>query len=122
MFPKHVESLDPNAGVGYEIVGDLHQGLEDRYDKIKWISITQEFGTFKPVRVIRASRDENRWTQWGQYDTESEAKDHWSRTENDFFIQGKLSIDALNRQYLAECRKSYHVAILLHLLPQHLLI
>lgn len=79
MFPKHVESLDPNAGVGYEIVGDLHQGLEDRYNKIKWISITQEFGTFKPVKVIRASLTENRWTQWGQYDTESEAKEHWSR-------------------------------------------
>ena len=79
MFPKHVESLDPNAGVGYEIVGDLHQGLEDRYDNIKWISITQEFGTFKPVKVIRASREENRWTQWGQYDTEREAKEHWSR-------------------------------------------
>ena len=29
LFPGHVESLDPNAGVGYEIIGDLHQGLEE---------------------------------------------------------------------------------------------
>ena len=79
MFPRHVESLDPNQGVGYEIVGDLHQGLEDRYSHIDWTSITQEFGTFKPVQVIRASRSENRWTQWGEYDTERDAKMHWSR-------------------------------------------
>ena len=55
LFPGHVESLDPNAGVGYEIVGDLHQGLEDRYSDIEWTSITQEFGTFKPVKVLQAS-------------------------------------------------------------------
>mgnify|MGYP001174364974 FL=1 len=79
LFPGHVESLDPNAGVGYQIDGDLHQGLEDRYDKINWTSITQEFGTFSPVKVIRASRTENRWTQWGQYDSQQEAKRHWSR-------------------------------------------
>ena len=29
--------------------------------------------------MIRASREENRWTQWGQYDTENDAKKHWSR-------------------------------------------
>ncbi len=79
MFPKHVESLDPNAGVGYQIDGDLHQGLQDRFSHIKWTSITQEFGTFKPIKVIRASRCENRWTQWGTYQTEQEAKKHWSR-------------------------------------------
>jgi len=79
MFPGHLESLDPNSGVGYEIVGDLHQGLEDRYDKIEWTSITQEFGTFKPVEVLKASRAENRWTQWGQYLDQVDARRHWSR-------------------------------------------
>ena len=81
LFPGHVESLDPNAGVGYQIVGDFHQGLEDRYRKINWTSITQEFGTFSPIKVIRASRTENRWTQWGQYSSEQDAKRHWSRLE-----------------------------------------
>lgn len=97
MFPGHVESLDPNQGVGYEIVGDLHQGLEDRYSHIDWTSITQEFGTFKPVQVIRASRSENRWTQWGEYDTERDAKMHWSRLKmlrtfnpDDSVWQGKI--------------------------------
>jgi len=79
LFPGHVESLDPNAGIGYQIEGDLHQGLEDRYAKINWTSITQEFGTFSPIKVIRASRTENRWTQWGNYDSEPDAKRHWSR-------------------------------------------
>jgi len=79
LFPGHVESLDPNEGVGYEIVGDLHQGLEDRYDKLKWTTVTQEFGTFKPVDVLMASRAENQWTQWGKYFDQNEAKRHWSR-------------------------------------------
>ncbi len=79
LFPGHVESLDPNAGVGYEILGDLHQGLEDRFDSIEWTSITQEFGTFKPVEVLKASRAENRWTQWGVYVDQVDARRHWSR-------------------------------------------
>tara|TARA_B100001778_G_scaffold41461_1_gene29802 strand:+ start:109 stop:705 length:597 start_codon:yes stop_codon:yes gene_type:complete len=79
LFPGHVESLDPNAGVGYEILGDLHQGLEDRYDSIEWTSVTQEFGTFKPTEVLKASRAENRWTQWGQYVDQVDARRHWSR-------------------------------------------
>ena len=76
--------IGTNGGIaktldGYEIVGDLHQGLEDRYDKLNWTSITQEFGTFKPVDVLMASRAENRWTQWGKYFDQNEAKRHWSR-------------------------------------------
>ena len=81
LFPGHVESLDPNAGVGYEIVGDLHQGLEDRFDHIDWTSITQEFGTFKPLQVLKASRAENRWTQWGKYGSQVDARRHWSREQ-----------------------------------------
>ena len=81
LFPGHVESLDPNSGVGYEIVGDLHQGLEDRYRKIEWVSITQEFGTFKPLQVLKASRAENQWTQWGIYADQVDARRHWSREQ-----------------------------------------
>jgi hypothetical protein len=81
LFPGHVESLGPNEGVGYKIVGDLHQGLEDRYDEIQWTSITQEFGTFKPIQVLKASRAENRWTQWGIYHDQVEARRHWSREQ-----------------------------------------
>ena len=39
----------------------------------------QEFGTFKPTEVLKASRAENRWTQWGQYVDQVDARRHWSR-------------------------------------------
>ncbi|MAX45883.1 MAG: hypothetical protein CMB24_03705, partial [Euryarchaeota archaeon] len=52
-----------------------------RYDHIKWLALTQEFGTFKPIQVLQASRAENRWTQWGKYMTEIEARRHWSREQ-----------------------------------------
>ena len=98
LFPGHIESLDPDAGVGYQIVGDLHQGLVDRYDKIKWRYLTQEFGTFKPLEVLMASRAENRWTQWGKYFDENDAKRHWSRKNmlrtfcpNDQLWQAKIT-------------------------------
>ena len=81
LFPGHVESLDADSGVGYKIVGDLHQGLKDRYDHIKWTSLTQEFGTFKPLEVLKANRAENRWTQWGEYSDQREAIGHWSRCQ-----------------------------------------
>ena len=74
LFPGHVALTQMQA---LQIIGDLHQGLIDRYDHIKWLALTQKFGTFKPTQVIQASRAENRWTQWGKYMTE--AKRHWSR-------------------------------------------
>lgn len=79
LFPGHIELLDAKSGVGYEIKGDIHQGLVNRFPNISWTYLTQEFGTFKPTKVIRASRDENRWTQWGDYVDEASAKSHWTR-------------------------------------------
>jgi hypothetical protein len=78
LFPGHIELLS-KTGVGYEIKGDIHQGLVNRFPDISWTYLTQEFGTFKPIKVIRANRDENRWTQWGDYVDEADAKSHWSR-------------------------------------------
>jgi len=79
LFPGHIELLDAKSGVGYEIKGDIHQGLVNRFPNISWTYLTQEFGTFKPTKVIRASRDENRWTQWGNHIDEASAKNHWTR-------------------------------------------
>jgi hypothetical protein len=78
LFPGHIELLS-KTGVGYEIKGDIHQGLVNRFPGISWTYLTQEFGTFKSIKVIRANRDENRWTQWGDYVDEAGAKSHWSR-------------------------------------------
>ena len=79
LFPGHIELLDSKSGIGYEIKGDIHQGLVNRFPNISWTYFTQEFGTFKPIKVIRANRDENRWTQWGGHVDEAGAKNHWSR-------------------------------------------
>ena len=79
LFPGHIELLDAKSGVGYEIKGDIHQGLVNRFPNISWTYLTQEFGTFKPIKVIRANRDENRWTQWGSHIDEAGAKNHWTR-------------------------------------------
>ena len=96
LFPGHIELLS-KTGVGYEIKGDIHQGLVNRFPDISWTYLTQEFGTFKPIKVIRANRDENRWTQWGDYADEADAKSHWSRLKllrmfnpNDAIWQDKI--------------------------------
>ena len=96
LFPGHIELLS-KTGVGYEIKGDIHQGLVNRFPDISWTYLTQEFGTFKPIKVIRANRDENRWTQWGDYVDEAGAKSHWSRLKllrmfnpNDAIWQDKI--------------------------------
>ena len=40
------------------------EGLAARFTDIDWTLITQEFGTYKPVKVIKSLRAENRMTQW----------------------------------------------------------
>jgi hypothetical protein len=77
-YGKRITSLDPEAGVAYRIRGGLQAGVEARFPKIEWTSITQEFGTVGPYSVITALRSENQWTQWGGGEGR-EALNHWSR-------------------------------------------
>ncbi len=115
LFPGHIELLDAKSGVGYEIKGDIHQGLVNRFPNISWTYFTQEFGTFKPIKVIRASRDENRWTQWGSHIDEAGAKNHWSRNKllrifnpNDanwqekVILRGNIVFDSATQYLLSE--------------------
>ena len=115
LFPGHIELLDAKSGVGYEIKGDIHQGLVNRFPNISWTYLTQEFGTFKPTKVIRASRDENRWTQWGDYVVEAGAKSHWSRLrllrvfnpndanwQNKIVIRGNTVFESATQYLLAQ--------------------
>jgi hypothetical protein len=115
LFPGHIELLDAKSGVGYEIKGDIHQGLVNRFPNISWTYLTQEFGTFKPTKVIRASRDENRWTQWGDYVDEAGAKSHWSRLrllrvfnpndanwQNKIVIRGNTVFESATQYLLAQ--------------------
>ena len=115
LFPGHIELLDAKSGVGYEIKGDIHQGLVNRFPNISWTYLTQEFGTFKPTKVIRASRDENRWTQWGDYVDEAGAKSHWTRLrllrvfnpndanwQNKIVIRGNTVFESATQYLLAQ--------------------
>jgi len=63
-YGSRIQPLDPDAGVAYRIRGGMLEGLSARFTDIDWTLITQEFGTYKPVKVIKTLRAENRMTQW----------------------------------------------------------
>lgn len=63
-----------NSGVGYDIRG----GYADCFDALphgtEMHVVTQEFGTYQPVRVLHALREENRWHHYGDGATLHPAK------------------------------------------------
>ena len=79
-FGPRITSLDPKAGVAYAIRGGMQAGIEARFPNVEWTSITQEFGTVSPFKVIKALRAENRWNQWGGSEGR-ETLHHWSKTD-----------------------------------------
>ena len=81
LFDSHVTSLDPVKGVGYKITGDIHAGLVSEFPSINWICITQEFGTFKPMSVLKSLRSENKWTNFNNEKDLVNVKKHWSRSD-----------------------------------------
>ena len=56
--------MDPKKGVAYKIRGGIQAGIEARFPDKEWTSITQEFGTIKPIPLLKLARAENRLTQW----------------------------------------------------------
>lgn len=89
-FGNRICSLDPSAGIGYKIHGGVQEGIEARFPEIEWTSLTQEFGTLNSIKVSRALRAENRWTQHGGK-SGNEAMFHWSRSDllNTFKLKGQ---------------------------------
>ena len=63
-YGARIQPLDPNKGVAYKIRGGIQAGIEARFPDKDWTSITQEFGTIKPIPLLRLARAENRVTQW----------------------------------------------------------
>ncbi len=63
-FEKKVSSYD-TSGIAYPVAGGFLDALEREMPKIDWLCIGQEFGTYKPLRVLRALRDESRWHHYG---------------------------------------------------------
>ena len=81
LFNSHVTSLDPAKGVGYKITGDIHAGFVTEFPSINWICITQEFGTFKPMSVLKSLRSENKWTNFNDEKDIVNVRKHWSRSD-----------------------------------------
>ena len=79
LFGDRVAALDPSKSVGYRITGDIHSGIIKQFSSIKWLCITQEFGTFNPTTVFKNLRAENRWTQNNKLKDEKAILNHWSR-------------------------------------------
>ena len=79
LYGSHVAPLDPNKGVGYHVTGDIHSGISAEFPSIKWLTITQEFGTYGPVTVFKNLRAENRWTQNNKLNDPLDIMKHWSR-------------------------------------------
>ncbi len=63
-YGSRIQPLDPKKGVAYKIRGGIQAGIEARFPEKDWTSITQEFGTIKPIPLLRLARAENRLTQW----------------------------------------------------------
>ena len=63
-YGKRIQPLDPKKGVAYKIRGGIQAGIESRFPDKEWTSITQEFGTIKPIPLLKLARAENRVTQW----------------------------------------------------------
>lgn len=74
-FGKKIAALD-SFFIAYRTRGDLHQGLMARWPDKNWTCITQEFGTFSQLKVLKALRSENAWTQHGDVE---DIYNHWSR-------------------------------------------
>jgi len=57
------DSIQPlsKEGVAYTIRGMFMEGLATVLPDADWLCIGQEFGTYAPLRVLKALRDENCW-------------------------------------------------------------
>lgn len=59
-------SLDPEEGVAYRARGCFQEALEYVLPCASCVSITQEFGTYSPMKIVSILREENLWHQHGE--------------------------------------------------------
>lgn len=80
-FGDHVAPWDPEASVAYAIRGGHGAGLAQTLPKTQVQFVTQEFGTFAPLKVLHALREENRWHHWGEPGDENKVMGHPSKQQ-----------------------------------------
>ncbi len=72
------ESLDsdaPDEGAGFKTPGDLQNAAPEVLPAVEVNWVLEEFGTYGPVRMLWALRDENSYHHYGKADVS-----HWSKT------------------------------------------
>jgi hypothetical protein len=73
-YGDRVAASDPASGPAYSVRGGLNEMFSDVFRGARLTFLTQEFGTYDSVRMLRALREENRWYHHG-----NASVDHWSR-------------------------------------------
>lgn len=73
-FGEHVASWDAGSSVAYQIHGGHPSVIGRVLPGTKVRFLTQEFGTIKPLKVLHALREENRWHHYGSGSIDHEAK------------------------------------------------
>lgn len=61
---SHVQGPEPN-GISYQARGGLGTWCESLFPHVNYTLLCAEFGTYAPLNVLRALRDENQAHQWG---------------------------------------------------------
>ena len=64
-FGEYVTQSDPTQGPAYRIRGGLSSLFSHLKPKAQISFLTQEFGTYGPLKVLHALREENRWHHYG---------------------------------------------------------
>jgi len=64
-FGKRVILSEPEFGPSYRIRGGLHNLLSNALSGSDFRFVAQEFGTYNPIKVLHALREENRWHHYG---------------------------------------------------------
>jgi len=73
-FGPRVTPLEPERGAAYRIEGGLQSMIFRVFSKTRPVFVGQEFGTYNPVKVLHALREENRWHHYGEGSLE-----HWTK-------------------------------------------
>jgi hypothetical protein len=65
VFGDRVAPSNPEKSVAYRVRGSLETIFSFGMPTPQIIAVTQEFGTFGPIKVLHALREENRWHHYG---------------------------------------------------------
>jgi hypothetical protein len=74
IFGRTITSSEPLDGPAYRIRGGLESLVSAALPNAEVLFVTQEFGTYSPIRNLHALREENRWHHFGAGDLDHPTK------------------------------------------------